>query len=40
MRQSDGSEIDDEDVFEELLNDKTELWLICLRDGDEYPLGK
>ena len=40
MRQSDGSEIDDEDVFEELLNEKSELWLVCLRSDDDYPLGK
>lgn len=37
----DGSEIEDDDVFEELIKEKGILWLVCLKQNDKYPyLGK
>lgn len=38
VRKSDGTDIDDEEVFVALLNSKEELWLIALESGEDYGM--
>ena len=36
VRKSDGLEIDDEDLFSELIHNKEEVWLVALENDEEY----
>ena len=38
MRKSDGLEIDDEDLFSDLINGKEEVWLIALEADEDYGI--
>jgi hypothetical protein len=36
VRKSDGSEIEDDDTYKELLNSRQEVWLIALEIDEDY----
>ncbi len=38
MRKSDGLEIDDEDLFSDLINGKDEVWLVALEADEDYGI--